>query len=517
MAMLAALRFRLQLLVASESGMALPVAMLATVASLGLAGAAVMSSVDVQQGTHRDSDSKSAIAAADAGASVARLRLNHYANSLSSEAPCLNVNLAGMLEPGAAAADGWCAPIEGTVGGGATYSYRMSPVGDTCGGSDLCVVATGSADEVTRRIQVAFDEQGPGSEENSEETNEEESTEEEEEKEEEAKYEGLEGITGVDWVKLENNASTNEVNIGSNGTVYIENNATVCGHIRYGVGKPKPVPANNGKQCEGYEMYEQDVVVPPVSSFIPSDIATNNSNYRLVRCTQTSPTKKPTGCQSDYYSEKWGSTTPWNATTRTISASNNASLTLSGGDYFVCRMILSNNVQLIMADGANVRIFFDTPENCNLSSGTKQLDIGNNASITSTGYQANQGKFDVPGFYLLGSDTRSTKVEWSNNSGTNEIIIYAPKSEVILKNNATFYGAIVGKTVYLWNNVHVEYDEGFTLPPEIAPPEEEESEESEEETVEEEEESTEVGVRYFTPQSYVECSGEATPTPDANC
>ena len=41
--------------------MALPVALFATVASLALGGAAVMSSVDVQQGSHRDNSSKSAI------------------------------------------------------------------------------------------------------------------------------------------------------------------------------------------------------------------------------------------------------------------------------------------------------------------------------------------------------------------------------------------------------------------------------------------------------------------------
>ena len=55
----------------------------------GLAGAAVMSSVNVQQGTHRDGDSKSAIAAADAGANVALLRLNRYASAFSTATPCL--------------------------------------------------------------------------------------------------------------------------------------------------------------------------------------------------------------------------------------------------------------------------------------------------------------------------------------------------------------------------------------------------------------------------------------------
>jgi len=60
-------RRRLSLLLRSERGMALPTALFAMIASFGLASAAVLSSIDVQQGSSRDSGSKNAIAAADAG------------------------------------------------------------------------------------------------------------------------------------------------------------------------------------------------------------------------------------------------------------------------------------------------------------------------------------------------------------------------------------------------------------------------------------------------------------------
>src|SRR4051794_3430975 len=82
------LRRRLRELATSERGMALPVALFAMISSMALAGAAVVSSVDVQQGSKRDSGSKSAIAAADAGANVATMRLSRYANTLDSS-PCL--------------------------------------------------------------------------------------------------------------------------------------------------------------------------------------------------------------------------------------------------------------------------------------------------------------------------------------------------------------------------------------------------------------------------------------------
>src|SRR5258705_5776891 len=82
-------RARLRLLLRSESGMALPTALFAMIASMALASAAVLSSVNVQQGFGRDHDSKEAIAAADAGASVALLRLNRFQSKLTAATPCV--------------------------------------------------------------------------------------------------------------------------------------------------------------------------------------------------------------------------------------------------------------------------------------------------------------------------------------------------------------------------------------------------------------------------------------------
>jgi hypothetical protein len=89
MALLSPLRRRMLLLARSERGMALPFALFALIASFALASAAVMSSVDAQQGTKRDHDSKEAIATADAGASLALLRLNRFMPSLSVAKPCV--------------------------------------------------------------------------------------------------------------------------------------------------------------------------------------------------------------------------------------------------------------------------------------------------------------------------------------------------------------------------------------------------------------------------------------------
>lgn len=484
---------RLRLLAGSERGMALPVALFAMIASVGLASAAVIATVDAQRGSKRDSGSKSAIAAADAGVNVATMRLNRDAEELAA-APCLD---------GATPEEGWCPPVTGTVGG-AEYSYRVSEAGAGCGEFTLCVAVTGTAGGVSRRVLVSFNQgYGNGSLGGS---SEEESSEESGGGGEGGG--GEEGLIGVDDVEIDNNADA-RVSVGTNGDIYVHNNGNVCGNIRHGVGKEATFE-NNGTQCSGYEIFEGDVTVPPVSSFIPSDIATNNSNYRLVQCVSLD---NPEGCQLDTYTGKWKSTEPWDPTTRTISTANNKTLTLGGGDYFICKLDLRNNAHLIMAEGAKVRIFFDTPENCGLSDGERQIYVRNNADVTSTGYQPSQGDYEMPGFYLLGSTSITTTVEWKNNSGTNEFVLYAPNSYVTLENNATFVGIVVGKEVHLDNNAIVKQDSGFELPDYLDPWSEEESEEIEGEKEEGETELAPV----FTPQFYVECSGAATPTPDANC
>ncbi|HEX7278059.1 MAG TPA: hypothetical protein VF255_00420 [Solirubrobacterales bacterium] len=445
----------------NERGMALPTAIFAMVASLGFAGAAVISSVNLQQGSHRDGDSKGAIAAADAGANVALMRLNRYANAFSAATPCLGVS-SNMLVLSKASADGWCPAISGKVGS-SSYVYRSTPAVDS---TTMSVVATGTSGTVSRRVAITYKATTVGS------------------------ALGKEGLIGVDKVEIDNNADA-RVGVGTNGDVYTHNNGNVCGNIRHGVGK-KATFENNATQCKGYGISEGNVTLPPVSSFMPTDIATNNSNFRLFTCTQTSPTKIPTGCQSDTYSGKWGSSEPWSSSLRRIYASNNATLTLGGGDYWVCRLHISNNTHLVMADGAKVRIFFDTPENCNMKSGEDQIDISNNADITSTGYQPEVGKFDVPGFYVMGSTTKASTIDFSNNVGTSEFILYAPNSNIEISNNAVFTGVIAGKTVHLNNNAVVRQDAGFE-PPKIG------------------------GATIFQRQSYVECTGATASPPNANC
>lgn len=537
----------LRRLVSDERGMALPTALFAMVASVGLAGAAVMSTVDVQRGFKRDSGSKSAIAAADAGANVAMMRLNHYGGSLNSEKPCLNLNSEDELEAGKAPtgeAD-WCAPIEGEVGG-AGYSYRVNAWGSSCGPRDVCIVATGTAGEVSRRIELSLDEsslligmteeerikkelelaekKGAGQKEIEELEEQLKQTEEEE-----SKGGGIAGLIGREGIVSSGNAQIG-VGVGTNGDLTTSGNTSICGSIQVGVGK-KWTKSGNAKQCSGYSFTEGTMDLPPVTDFMPSDIATHNSNGRITKCTSGLPAE----CQQDTYNGTWSKTAPFNPSNRSISLSGNTLLTLGGTDYWLCSLTLSGNSKLIMAKGAHVRIFFDTPENCGTSN---QISMSGNNEITATGYQGTPGHFDMPGFYLLGSTTYTSQISLSGNASTsNEMIVYAPNSYIAVSGNAAYKGIIAGRSIAWSGNGSIEWDQGFEIPPELDSPSGDGSgaktvsenitkKEEEVKKLEEEEElvkqgsSSESGGRSFHAEAYVECTAGAVAPgqdPDAGC
>lgn len=442
----------------AEQGIALPAALLVTVISFALATAAVFASVESQRGTERDSGSKDAIAAADAGANVAMLRLNEFANDLNSSTPCLGLSAGTLVTT--TATEGWCPEITGTVGG-ATYSYRMS----SASGTTTNIVASGTADGVSRRVDITLKHDTVGS------------------------IFGEAGMIGQEKITLEGNSDI-RVGLGTNGNLETSGNTEICNNIRHGVGKEWK-HSGNVTQCSGYKVTEGNTSLPAVSSFMPANIETENSDSRLVYCTKTSPVKEPTGCESDSYSGgTWSSTSPWNPTTRSLSASGNTVITLGGGNYWLCSLKLEGNSEFIMAQGAKVRLFFDTPEHCGLSSGSAQISIGGNDRISATGYQPSLGEYETPGFYLMGSATIPTTVDIAGNSSTDEFVIYGPNTNIEITGNATYKGVVAGKTVKDTGNGAFEDDSGFE-PPEIG------------------------GSTLYARQAYVECEGGA-PTSPAN-
>jgi hypothetical protein len=447
----------------NERGMAVATALIAMTVAFSFASAAVVYSVNTQHGTVRDHNSKEAIAAADAGANVALMRMNQFSKAVSTASPCTGIS-GSTLVVAKAEADGWCPQLTGTVGS-ATYSYRVGPTSTSCSVSTSCVVAVGTSNGVSRRIEVTLGNSTIG-----------------------GAFSGA-GVLGQEDITLENSANI-RVGVGTNGSIHMTNNSSICGNIRHGVSK-EVTYEQNASQCSGYVQTEGNETLPPVSSFMPTNIATENSNKRLVKCVSTN---NPAECQLDSYTKTWETDTPWNATTRTIEPAQNSSLTLTGGDYFICRLLLGNNAHLIMGATATVRIFFDTPENCRAPAGQtwEPIVVQNNADITSSGFQESAGKYSVPGLYVTGSTSIKTVIKFENNSGSNQFVLYAPNSELFFENNATYKGAIAGKKIKFSNNAKVEQPKGFE-PPQLG------------------------GSTLFARQSYVECTGATASPPNANC
>jgi hypothetical protein len=423
MAIIGTIRARASLLVRSERGMALPTALFAMIASMALASAAVLSSVDVQQGFSRDHGSKEAIAAADAGASVALLRLNRFQGKLSAETPC--VGPAGeTLLPSA----GWCPSTTSEKVGDATYSYQVSAYTGT---GTYDVVAVGTSGTVSRRVDVGL-----------------------------FSYNGKEifaeeKMIGQDGIELKGGVTV-KTDVGTNGSIELnsENGQApiLCGDLRHGIGKAAPTPKCNGTVSEGEKN------LPAITA--PSNLSTSNSNCRLsATCTPDKSKVDPfviiKGNKEEV--EKRTEKEPWESKTKAITLSNNSRLTMGGGDYFICKLVV--NGELIMAAGSEIRIFVDTPENCKLKAGEPQVEVVAGGSIVSTGYNAQNG-YKIPGIYVLGE----SKIELSGNSGTDEVMIYAPKSEIDIGGKATYKGMMAAKKMVLHGNPTFESDSNIKGP-----------------------------------------------------
>ena len=423
-----------------ERGIAVPTALMALIATFAISSVAVMSTVDVQQGTKRDHDSKEAIAAADAGANIALLRLNRYLPSMTLAHPCIGPNGEYQTPVG-----GWCPATTTESVGAATYSYLVSAYAGT--GTPLNVVSVGSSGTVRRRVNVAL------------------ST---------TKGQGVfadEKFIGQDEITVKGNFKI-EADIGTNGSIVQSGGAgTICGDERHGVGKGAPTPSCSGVKVE--ENRELPTIVPP------ANLATENANCLLAQ--------KCTSGQFIGQSDTWTKSNPWTASTRTINVGQQGTLTMNGGDYFICKIDIGPGT-VYMSAQAHVRIFIDTPEHCGLASGATQLNISGNGNLVSSGYNPKQGLYNIPEIFVLGNGS----VSIGANSGTNHMMLYAPQSAIDMGGNAEWVGMFAGKSI----NLHG--DPYFKSDPNIKEPQ----------------------ITYagrFQRTRYVECTGATASPPNASC
>lgn len=450
---------------ASEAGFAVPTVMLMTVAGMGIASVGVMASIQGQSGVVHDQGSKSALAVAESGVDQALL---HYNRGVS---PCT---------PGAEGE--WCGPVTGmSVNGGAvSYWARLASGAECSVGNEVeCVeiVSEGSVNGVTRQVDVF------------------------------ASTLTTEGSTGggpfasagvlsLETMSLDSNSEIH-TGIATNGDVLLKSNARQCGQASVGIGKKLETSSNAGyysdAKCKtsNETVLQQELTLPAVNQ---GDAATNNDNGRFF-AEDTVSGNLGHACWNGFKAN--GSSTS-NCGPRELQVEHNSSLILGGSVYSFCKLTLKSNSALYIATGAEVTIYFDSPENCGYSSGEKQLDLQSNSRVTSA-----TGDPVTVAMLFVGSDSIESNIQLNSNTSVNgpceqNFVILAPRSNVDLDSNSKFCGAIAANSVHLDSNAEIWNASGtetFTLPgveiPETA--------------------------AHYTPYRFVECSAVVASPPDAGC
>ena len=451
-------RTRLSRLIRSEQGFAVPTVLVAIVVGMGLAGVAVMSSIQAQRGTDRDSAAKRALAIADAGAEVAVYRQNKVITT--DVLRCVNETALGDLVAGTPLADGWCSERTASVADG-SYTYRVKPwtvVGTVESGlsREMKVVSMGTVDGVSRRIALTATARTG--------TN----------------IFGGAGAVGDEGISITGSADigtdAEPTDASTNGNVTTGPSGTLCGHAHVGHGH-----TFTGNQCAGYSSDNTSVNLPPVD---PGNVWASNDNDRFF-AGPTNPTGDP----------KTGSVT-WNPGNRTLSLDGSGRLTLGGANYSLCKLSFSGNSQLIVAQGAVVNLFFHSPETCAAASGQPASDFAN--PITMSGNPrlgTTSGSAGDLRIMIVGSDSLATSVTMQGNpsAGQNDFTMYAPRTDVVLQGNPTYRGAVAAQTLTVGGSAILIVDES-SLNAEL---------------------STALN---YARDRYVECTGGAMPSvPDQSC
>jgi hypothetical protein len=437
-----------------EGGFAVPTALMLTLAGMAIVSVGVVTSIRVQEGTQRDQGTKSALAVAEAGVSHAMLHFNRIPPSDANACSPVSVS---------PASGGWCPPVTGSLNGG-TFTYQVRPLTQQYEGNvterTIEVVSTGTLDGVNRRVYVKGSS-ASGTQVFFQST-----------------------VLARENIHMDSNAYVNS-NMATNGNVTMDSNAQLCGHLHYGIGKSFTLGSNAAQVCGTNS--QANLSLPPVNQ---GDATTNNDNGRFFGLDRISGNKLDV-C----WNGTKGNGQPGTCGARELNITQNSSVTLAGRKYSFCKLHLDSNTALYIQDGAQVTIYFDTPENCGLDPGENQLELFSNARITSnspTGGAANVAML------FVGSTTTPSSILLNSNTtiGANcqqNFVIYAPRHNVTLNSNSTFCGAIASKSLELDANsrVFIDADSSDYILPNTPP--------------------------HYALGSFIECSTTPASPPNAGC
>lgn len=385
-----------------------------------LAALSLQAATASSDGSNTDARAKYALQAAESGLQTATYRLN-----MRQPTPdrCVTQELA-IPTGGACAAS----PSE-ALGNGAWFSYRTTPAlgaSDTCAGLSIrtqtaltqrCVTSSGTVDGVTRRLQARV-----------------------------AAYAStplfpVAGILGLKSVGLNGNVQIPDTVVATNGNLTVNGNVATNGAV-LGPNAPKPsINGNTDVEVRKRTPADGDFVLGGVD---PGSSATVNDDQRIANGLQATPV-------APYDPVSGASGLSYDAATRTLRASGNATITLGGGVYNFCGVSIRGNFTLNVATGAKVAVYIDSPDdpNSGCPAGSGGFSVGGNFSSGSAkGTTVTSPPLQL---YVYGTNDHLGTVSLAGNA-TLHAAIYAPQSTVSLSGNVTVFGAIAALAVSMNGN-----------------------------------------------------------------
>ena len=414
------MRKRLQ----GESGVAMVVVMGALLVISLMAGTLAANATQTSDSAVKDSNSKRALAAAEAGLNVATERFVPHRTTLAANA-CL-VMVSNVLTPTAMpAGTAECPPVADVneLDAGADYEYVMSMAGAACrfapGGTstttaaDRCITSTGIVNGVRRRVQARLSTRTG------------------------APFFDMAGLVGLDSITMTNSNDVN-TSVGSNGVISVGNSVRVNGDAVYGPGGS--VQIGTGGRVNGSQIPRSE----PFTLELDEDFAAarlNNDNLSLP---------------SSWFAG--GDRTlrpmfqPPNGTDATMPVP-------AGTDpvvYYFCNVYLDNSIKLRLPANREVKIYVDSPTRTGSPCATGgRVHLRNSIDWN---WPSGPGLASNLEFYLAGTGGEDLYLE---NSIRASAVFYAPNSFVDVNNSVEVNGAIAAKSILINNSIK------FTWPADV--------------------------------------------------
>ena len=382
----------------------------------------------LQDDLKRTTAGQRAFAAANAGVDRALARINSYLPAANS---CITDVLASPIS------GGWCAdaPAE-SLGQGASFTYRVSVSASPetgCGGvtlsgalGDRCIVGTGTADGVTRRVAVRLAISSTT-----------------------YPFQSNTSLIGYKEVKIKKK-STVQSNVSTNGKFNKEKDGVFSGNLKLG-------PKGKAKGYTGPFTRLTSPLVPTLPDFTVYE--------------PTSGTKRDSALWNDNQTAIapfLGTTkVTYDATKRELTVNNGVTLTLPPGVYNFCKLTLNKDARIAIvppAAGATVpkdavRIFLDGKERAgSRCTGGGGLDGKTGSSFVNT--SADPRTLQI---FAWGKKTKVKVPNTSNFSG----IIWAPRAKVKFNSKGTLTGGVSADKIETHKDMTVKWSpliDTYTVP-----------------------------------------------------